>query len=127
MEIAYSNDRSFVAASHEDPRDPGVLKKVLFQRADLQTGLVQMVNWAKLPAGNSFAPHYHEDMQEIFIIVQGTARLAVGNETVVLRRGDAILIDLREVHQMWNDTEEDVEYVVVGITKGTGGKTVVVG
>jgi mannose-6-phosphate isomerase-like protein (cupin superfamily) len=66
-------------------------------------------------------------MQEIFVIVQGVARLTVGDETLALRRGDAIRIDPREVHQMWNDTEEDVEYVVVGITKGTGGQTVVVG
>ncbi len=127
MEVVYSNDRSFVAAGHEDPRDPGVVKKVLFQRADLQTGSVQMVNWAKLPAGNNFAPHYHEDMQEVFIIVQGMVRLAIGNDEVVLRRGDAILIDPREVHQMWNDTEEDVEYLAIGITQGTGGQTVVVG
>ena len=120
-----SKDQSYVPAGHEDPRDPGVWKKVLFQKADIQAGSVQMVTWAKMPAGNSFAPHYHEDMQEVFVIVKGVARLTAGERTVALGRGDAVLIDVREVHQMWNDGEEDVEYVVVGITSGQGGRTVV--
>ena len=112
MEVTYARDRSFVAAGHEDPRDPGVWKTVLFRKADLQAGVVQMVNWARQPAGKRFAPHYHEDMQEIFVIVQGEAQLKVDDETVVLRRGDAVLIEPHEVHEMWNEGDEDVEYMV---------------
>ena len=93
----------------------------------MQVGTVQMVNWARLPVGRSFAAHFHEDMQEIFIIVHGVARMVVGEETAVLQRGDVVLVDVREIHQMWNDGEEDVEYVVVGISSGKGGRTVVVG
>ena len=37
-----------------------------------------------------------------------------------------ILIDCREVHQMVNHGEVDVEYVVVGVSSGQNGKTVVV-
>ena len=127
MEVTYARDRSFVPAGHEDPRDPGVWKTVLFSKADLQTGSVQMVNWAKQPVGKRFARHYHEDMQEIFVIVRGVARLKAGDETVLLEPGDAVRIDPHEVHEMWNGGEEDVEYVVIGITSGTGGRTVVVG
>ena len=87
---------------------------------------VQMVNWAKLPVGNCFAAHYHEDMEEIFVIVHGVARMVVGEETAILRHGDTVLVAAREVHQMWNHGEEDVEYLVVGIAAGTGGQTVVV-
>jgi mannose-6-phosphate isomerase-like protein (cupin superfamily) len=126
MEVTYANDQSYVPAGHEDPRDPGVWKKVLFQKAEVQAGSVQMVTWAKMPAGKSFAAHYHEDMQEVFVIVQGVARLTAGDQTVTLRRSDAVLIDVREVHQMWNDGEEDVEYMVVGITSGQGGRTIIV-
>jgi mannose-6-phosphate isomerase-like protein (cupin superfamily) len=126
VRVIKKNERPFVAAGHEDPRNPGVLKKVLFQKADLQPGAVQMVNWAKLPIGRSFAAHYHEDMQELFIMVQGVARLVVDGQTAVLRAGDAVLIDAREVHQMGNDGEEDVEYIAVGITRGEGGRTIVV-
>ncbi len=126
MKIIRSDDKTFVPASHENPLAPGVWKKVLFQRGELQPGTVQMVNWARLPAGNSFAAHYHEDMQEIFIIIAGEATMVVAAQTVVLSRGDTIAIDPREVHRMSNCGSEDVEYLVLGITADQGGKTVVV-
>lgn len=126
MKLIRSSDKSFVPASHENPLAPGVWKKVLFQRDELQPGTVQMVNWARLPAGRSFAAHYHEDMQEIFIIVAGEAEMVVAGQTVLLGRGDTIAIDPREVHCMLNRDSEDVEYVVFGITGNRGGRTVVV-
>jgi len=126
MKIILASDRSFVPASHENPLAPGVWKKVLLQRDELQSGTVQMINWARLAAGNSFSAHYHEDMQEIFIIVAGEAEMVVAGQVLVLRRGDTIAVDRREVHRMTNRGKEDVEYVVVGITGNEGGKTVVV-
>jgi mannose-1-phosphate guanylyltransferase / mannose-6-phosphate isomerase len=126
MKIASCADLSFVPASHENPLSPGVLKKVLLGRDDLQEGRVQMVNWAHLPVGKQFAAHYHEDMQEIFVIVSGEAEITVGTTTAVLRRGDAVVIDPREVHRMRNIGSEAVDYLAIGITAGTGGKTIVV-
>jgi mannose-6-phosphate isomerase-like protein (cupin superfamily) len=126
MKLILSNDKSYVPASHENPLSPGVWKKVLFQRDELQPGTLQMINWARLPAGQSFAAHYHEDLQEVFIILSGAARMEVAGETMVLGRGDTIAIDPREVHRMTNCGSDDVEYVVVGITGNQGGKTVVV-
>ncbi len=117
---------SFVPAGHEDPLSPGVLKKVLLEKADLQRGRVQMVNWANLGVGKCFARHYHEDMQEIFIVVQGEAEITVGTEAAILGRGDAVVIDPREIHQMRNVGTEPVEYLAIGITQEAGGKTVVV-
>jgi mannose-6-phosphate isomerase-like protein (cupin superfamily) len=43
-----------------------------------------------------------------------------------LRPGDAVRIDPREVHRMANPGLQDVQYVVVGISSGAGGRTVVV-
>jgi mannose-6-phosphate isomerase-like protein (cupin superfamily) len=126
MRTIFAADRSFVPAGHEDPRSPGVWKKMLLDRADLQPGTVRMINWARLPVGKSFAAHYHEDMQEVFIILDGVAQAKVGAEMVTLRRGDTIVIDPREVHQMWNRGDEDVEYVALGICGSAHGRTVVV-
>jgi mannose-6-phosphate isomerase-like protein (cupin superfamily) len=126
MKIIRADDKTYVPASHENPLAPGVWKKVLFARDELQPGTVQMINWARMPAGSSFAAHYHEDMQEIFIIVSGEAEMVVSGVTVVLGRGDAIAIDANEVHVMSNRGSAEVEYVVVGITGNRGGKTVIV-
>jgi mannose-6-phosphate isomerase-like protein (cupin superfamily) len=118
--------RRFVPASHENPLSPGVLKKVLIEKGDLQPGRVQMINWASLAVGKHFARHYHEDMQEIFIVVQGRAEITVGTQTAELHRGDTVVIDAREVHQMRNIGSEEVDYLAIGITSEAGGKTVVV-
>jgi mannose-6-phosphate isomerase-like protein (cupin superfamily) len=126
MKTILADDLPFVPAGHENPLDPQVWKKVLFQQADLQAGVVQMVNWARLPPGKQFAAHYHEDMQEIFVIIRGTARLVVGNQTVTLHPGDAVRIDPREVHRMKNLGDGDVEYLAVGISSQQSGRTVVV-
>ena len=56
MRTIKSASRSFVPAGHENPLSPGVLKKVLLEKADLQPGRMQMVNWASLGVGKELSP-----------------------------------------------------------------------
>ncbi len=126
MQFISGEDRTWQPASHEDPRQPGVWKRVLAVRDDLQPGRIQMVNWSRLPAGASFQPHYHEDMQEIFVVVSGHATMTVNGHNQPLATGDMIVVDPMEVHQMHNPTEFDVVYVVFGVSSEAGGQTVVV-
>jgi len=126
LKVVRSDEFEFEAASHEDPRDPGVLKKVLASKDDFSPGTIQMLNWSVCPKGSSFRKHYHEDMQEVFVIMDGNVLMQVETETVQLTAGDAILIDAGEVHKMTNTCDRDVNYLVFGISAGRGGKTVVV-
>ncbi len=126
MKIVLGSEIDFVPASHEDPCDPGCLKRVLADREDLVQGQVQMVNWSRLPVGKSFQPHYHEDMQEVFVIICGQVAMTVDEQTVSLVGGDAIVIDPREIHQMINRGDTDVQYLVFGISQQQRGRTVVV-
>ena len=115
---------TFEPASHEDSAAPGVYKRVLLQKEQLAPGRLQMVNWALLPAHASFRPHYHEDMEEIFIILNGRVALRTSDQEYVLEAGDAAVIPCRQVHSMTNMTAAEVQYLVVGISRGEGGKTV---
>jgi mannose-6-phosphate isomerase-like protein (cupin superfamily) len=126
MHIIRGNDIAYIPASHERPDEPGVLKKVLVQAGDLIEGRVAMVNWALLPAGKSFQAHYHEDMQEIFILVQGRALINIRDESAELNTGDAVFVPVAAVHTMHNLHTEDAAYIAIGITLGRGGKTIVV-
>ena len=114
-------------AGHENPLAPGVWKKVLFAKSAIQAGTIQMINWSRLPAGSQFAAHYHEDMQEIFVMIEGIAELTVDNQHFELLPGDAAAIDPREVHQMHNRTDQDVIFLAMGIASGQGGQSVLVG
>ncbi|MCA9215696.1 MAG: cupin domain-containing protein [Planctomycetales bacterium] len=126
MRIVRSTDLDYVPASHEDPNKPGVLKRVLATKEQMLDGRPQMINWARLPVGSSFKLHYHEDMEESFIIISGHAEMRVDNELHTLQRGDMLVVSPGEQHDMANVGETDVEYVVIGVSLGKGGKTVVV-
>lgn len=124
MKIVRGKDLEFIPASHEDPKDPGVMKKVLLKAQDLISGQVQMINWAKLFPEKSFKDHYHEDMEEIFIIISGKAKIIIDQEEEVLEAGDAVLIPIGAHHQMINLFDGETDYIALGISLGKNGKTV---
>lgn len=126
MKIIRSATLDYVPASHEDPKNPGSLKKVLFKRQDFEGRQTQMINWSVLPAGKSFSAHYHEDMEEVFIVLSGEPELVVDGQSTKLTAGDAVLIPMRATHVMHNSSEREVEYIVIGITSDGAGKTVLV-
>lgn len=115
-----------VPASHEDPADPGVVKQILLWRDDLTPGRIQMINWSTLLPGKSFRPHYHEAMDEVFIILDGEVEITVRKETKLLGKGDVVVIPECAVHVMKNLTDDDVHYLAIGIAHGATGKTVVI-
>ena len=127
MRIVRADQQTFVPASHEDPNNPGVMKRVIAARDDILEGRVQMINWARLPAGSSFQRHYHEDMEETFLMVRGDATMTVDGETSRVGPGDAVIVAPGEIHSMTNVGSTVVEYIVIGISLGQDGKTIVVG
>ena len=126
MKLIHGNQLEFVPASHENVTAPGVFKKVLCTKADLVQGRVQMINWARLPALSSFQLHYHEDMQEVFILMKGRVSMLVDGEESVMEPQDAVLVPPMARHKMTNLLDSDAEYVVLGISTEKGGKTIVV-
>jgi mannose-6-phosphate isomerase-like protein (cupin superfamily) len=124
MHIVKASQIDYIPASHESPQNPGVVKKVLARSGQLAQGTIQMINWALLPVGKAFEAHYHEDMQEVFIIVAGTAEITIDRETATLETGDLVLIPSRAVHVMKNTGNTNVEYIALGISKSGTGKTI---
>lgn len=124
MKIVLFKNLNFIPASHEDPKDPGALKKILLKRDDLPAGRIQMINWARIPKGKTFTPHYHEQMIEVFIIMNGRVKAKINQEEAVLEKGDMIIAFEKEIHSFENLSDEDVDYFAMGIVTGEGGKTV---
>lgn len=119
-----AKDLKYIPASHEDQNNPNVWKKILFKKDELVDGRIQMINWAKLPVGKTFEPHYHEDMDEVFIILNGKVKIKIGKEEADLEKGDAVVTPMNQVHQMSNICSKDVEYLVIGISRELNGKTI---
>lgn len=124
MKVIRGDDLEYVASTHEDPKNPNVIKKILLQKEDLYAGRVQMVNWAQLQPKSTFNPHYHEDMTEVFLIIEGEVSMRVGESEIQVKRGDAVVVEPNEIHTMTNHTDKTLEYIVFGISQEKGGKTV---
>lgn len=126
MKIVRFNDLDFIPASHEDPKDPGALKKVLLKRDDIPPGRIQMINWAKIPVGKTFKPHYHEKMLEVFIIMNGKVKVKIDKEEAILEKGDMVIAKEGQVHTFENLSDEDADYIAMGIVTSEDGKTVTI-
>lgn len=124
MKIVRFKDLEFIPASHEDPKDPGALKKILLQRKDLPPGRIQMINWARIPIGKTFKPHYHESMIEVFIIISGKVKAKIDNEEAILEKGDMVIAMEKQVHTFENISNEPVNYFAMGMVTEEGGKTI---
>lgn len=124
MKIIRFKDIDYLPASHEDPQNPGVLKKVLFTHQDLIMGKIMMINWAKLAPNKSFEPHYHEDMMEVFIIIKGKVKMRVGTDEEILTKGDGVIVPIKAVHEMTNLARKSSYYFAMGISLEQGGKTI---
>ena len=124
MKITRFKDLQFIPASHEDPKNPGALKKILLKREDLPEGRVQMLNWSRIPKGKTFKPHYHESMIEVFIIMNGKVRAKIGNDETILEKGDMAIAMEKEIHSFENLSNEDADYFAMGIATAEGGKSI---
>ncbi len=123
MQIVRFKDLNFIPASHEDPKDPGVWKKILLKNT-LPAGQIQMINWARIPKGKSFAPHYHESMIEVFVMINGKVKAKVVNEETILEKGDLVVVFEKEIHTFENISDIDVDYFAMGIATKPGGKSI---
>lgn len=85
-----------------------------------------MINWAFLHVGKSFRSHYHEDMQEVFILIKGSALMTIDKEQEELQEGDTVVVPIGSTHSMENIGNNIVEYIVIGVSKGVRGKTIVI-
>lgn len=124
MRIVRFNDLKFIPASHEDPKDPGALKKILLKRDEIPAGRIQMINWSKIPIGKEFAPHFHESMIEVFIIMKGKTKIQIDNDEAILEKGDMVIVMEGQVHSFENISDEDVDYFAMGIATSDGGKSI---
>ncbi len=115
MKIVRSQSRPLVPAGHEDPTDPGVLKRVLLDTGDIPPGNIRMVNWAVLAPGRYFNTHVHVDMTEIFVIVQGSAHMDVDDYGLEVEAEDMIIVEPGERHTMRNNSSWELRFMVIGI------------
>ena len=66
-----------------------------------------------IKAGKSSLPHFHKESEESYLILSGKASLAVDSHKFELSRGEAVLIEPHEVHQISNPGPADLVFLAV--------------
>jgi quercetin dioxygenase-like cupin family protein len=94
-EIEFSN------SSH-----PGQIKKVLFHGYEM-TSAVTQVAYAELRAGDSVEEHYHDSMEEVFLILDGECEFSLDGVSHILKKEDVIKIapKIKHILKAFRDTK----------------------
>src|SRR3954447_14308047 len=68
----------------------------------------------RLKPGQASPRHRHKTQTELYVVLEGTGRMRVGEELHTLAPLSAVLVEPRELRQVFNDTGEDALWLVVG-------------
>ena len=78
----------------------------------------------RMPPGTSEVRHHHEKSRQFFFILKGAARIELAGEQVQLAKDEGLEIPPGVDHQIFNDSDEDLEFLLVS-QPSTGGDRIV--
>jgi uncharacterized cupin superfamily protein len=68
----------------------------------------------RLTPGQASTKHHHGVQEELYLLLEGRGRIRLGGESLSLSPLDAILVEPDTVRQLFNDTDADQLWLVVG-------------
>jgi len=68
----------------------------------------------RLAPGQASTKHRHERQTELYVLLEGTGRVRVEDELLTLAARSALVVEPSAVRQLFNDTDEDALWLVVG-------------
>lgn len=68
----------------------------------------------RLEPGQSSTRHRHLQQVELYVVLEGTGRIRVDGELLSLAPLSALLVEPEGIRQVFNDTDADVLWLVVG-------------
>ena len=66
-----------------------------------------------IPGHKSSAAHYHKISEETYYVLDGHARMIIDGHEFELSPGQACLIMPGEVHQIFNDLDQDLDFLAI--------------
>ena len=75
-----------------------------------------------LSPGASVGPHMHHEVAEFYYVMKGSGTVSIGGgrggaETAPITEGDAVPIQLSDVHSFENTGAEPLEFLIVGVSR----------
>ncbi|MGJ7912516.1 cupin domain-containing protein [Neobacillus sp. LXY-1] len=79
----------------------------------------------RMPANTSEVRHYHKQAQQFFFVLSGRATIEVNNERIILNPNEGIEIPPLVPHQMMNESNGDVEFLVISQPNSKGDRVLI--
>jgi uncharacterized cupin superfamily protein len=68
----------------------------------------------RVEPGKASTFHRHFTQKELYVLLEGEGRVRVGDEVLTLQPLDTLLVEADTARQLFNDTEADQLWLVVG-------------
>jgi quercetin dioxygenase-like cupin family protein len=68
----------------------------------------------RLEPGKASTKHRHFQQEELYVLLEGSGRVRVDEEVLTLAPLDALLVEPETVRQLFNDTDADQLWLIVG-------------
>ena len=68
----------------------------------------------RLKPGQASTRHRHFTQTELYVVLEGTGRVRVDDDLLTLEPLSALLVEPTSIRQIFNDTDEDALWLVVG-------------
>jgi mannose-6-phosphate isomerase-like protein (cupin superfamily) len=68
----------------------------------------------RLPPKSANTLHKHIRSEEFYFVLEGVGRIRIGENTLTIPKYGAVLVGPEQLRQVFNDTETDVLWLIVG-------------
>lgn len=75
--------------------------------------------------GTTEVMHYHKQARQFFFVLSGEATIEINDERIVLQTQQGIEVPAGTPHQMRNESNADVVFLVTSVPKSHGDRVVV--
>jgi mannose-6-phosphate isomerase-like protein (cupin superfamily) len=73
----------------------------------------------RLPPWSANTLHKHIRQEEFYFVLEGVGRIRIGDETLSVPRHGGVLVGPEQLRQVFNDTESEVLWLIVGAPEET--------
>jgi mannose-6-phosphate isomerase-like protein (cupin superfamily) len=68
----------------------------------------------RLRPGEASTKHRHDTQEELYVVLEGTGRMRVGEELLTLEPHSSVIVSPDELRQIFNDTEAESLWLIAG-------------
>lgn len=79
----------------------------------------------RMPINTSEVKHYHQNARQFFFVLSGTATIEIDGNEIVLNTQEGVEVAPLVPHQMFNKSNDEIEFLVISQPNSKGDRVVV--